>query len=88
MTLACYMEEVTQTTLEKMLQWVHMESSGRLIFDDRPFVYYDVCPTKKPDGKIYPTSNSFARNGERLYSGTINLYFTAHDPYGKMLYNA
>lgn len=70
------------------MQWLHREKSGRLILDDRPFVYYDVKPTKKPEGKVYTASSPSISSDEPLFSGTINIYFSAHDPFGKMLYKS
>ena len=76
-------------TFEKMLQWIHRDVRGRLIFDNRPFVYYDVFPWKKPEGKIYPTGNTNESSVDTtLWSGTMTLFFKAYEPFGKMLYKA
>lgn len=83
--LECYVESISTETFERILQWIHRDTKGRLIFDDRPYVYYDVVPWKKPQGKIYPTGNDNQLGMEStLFSGTITFYFKAYDPFGKM----
>lgn len=87
--LECYIDGITTEVFEQMLQWIHRDAKGRLIFDDRPFVYYDVCPWKKPEGKIYPMGNSNEGSVDStLWGGTLTLFFKAYDPFGKMLYKS
>lgn len=77
-TLECYFEEIDRTTYERMCQWIHPGQQGKLIFDERPFVYYDAIVAKVPTYKIYMTGDRF--------SGTISLFFKAEDPRGRMTY--
>ena len=78
--LNCLFEDVTEEVLERILQWVDRESYGKLIFDERPYIYYLVRPSKPPSGKRYVThSDCF---GNDVSSGTIQLTFTAYDPFG------
>lgn len=51
--LECYFEEVDIETYEQMLLWLHREKEGKLIFDDRPYVYYEARPAKVVEGKVY-----------------------------------
>lgn len=71
---------------ERMLQWLHRDREGKLVFDDRPFVYYTVRLAKVVEGKIYTTGHEHKWGSETLYSGTITITFNAYDPFGKMTY--
>ena len=57
-----------------MRKWLHRDTKGLLIFDDMPFVAWNVRPTKIVPGKKY---NDCGR-----YSGTFTLTLTAYDPFG------
>lgn len=72
--LKCYFEEITVAEREKIRRWLGRNTSGRLIFDDRPFIYYNVRPTNVVSGEIY--------NDTGKYSGTFTVTFSAHDPFG------
>lgn len=74
-TVACYFEEITIATREQIRQWLRRDSSGQLIFDERPFVYYNVRPANVVPGKIYP-------DGDGTYSGVFTITFEAADPFG------
>lgn len=83
-TLKMYFEDITAETRERIRAWLDRKTSGRLIFDDRPFVYYNVRPTKTEPGKLYTTrhgGSSFDR-----YSGTFTLTFTAYEAFGFLKY--
>lgn len=69
-----------------MIQWLHRDKVGKLVFDDRPFVYYDARVAKTIEGKTYTTGHEHKYGDERLYSGTITITFKADDPFGKMTY--
>ncbi len=82
-SLDCYYEDATVAQTEEILQWVDRNSRGKLVFDDRPYVYYLVRPSKAPTGKRFVGHYSCVNNGEEMvYSGTITLEFTAYDPFG------
>lgn len=85
-SLSCYFEDVTREQKEKINQWLDRNTSGELVFDERPFVAYKVRPTKKLNGKIY-TQRYDDIPGDR-FSGTFTLTFTAYDPFGYMKYNS
>lgn len=80
--LDCYYEEITRAEREAIRRWLDKDTYGRLVFDERPFCYYDVRPTKVVTGKEYSGTNACHEN--RLYSGTFTVTFTAYKPYGKM----
>lgn len=73
-TVACYFEEITIATREQIRQWLRRDSSGQLVFDERPFVYYNVSPANVVPGKIY--------NDCGKYSGVFTITFEAVDPFG------
>ena len=84
--LECFFEDITAETKERMMQWQDRKTDGRLIFDERPYIYYNVRPSKKPTGKMYTTHHDgFLPD---TYSGTQTITFKAYDPYGYMLYSA
>ena len=74
-TIKCFFEEIDVSTRQKIKQWVKMGTSGQLIFDDMPFVYWNVHP-----GKI-PVGNWYLDNAES-HSGTVTITFNAYDPFG------
>ena len=84
--LDCYYEEITRAEREAIRRWLDKDEYGRLVFDNRPFCYYDVRPTKVVTGKEYAGTN--ACHADRLYSGTFTVTFTAYRPYGKMMLTA
>lgn len=84
--LDCYVEKVSTEDLEKMYQWLHRDYEGKLVFDNRPFVYYEVRPSKPPKGNLYPTTEYCNSTGVTLWSGTLTLYFKGYEPHGKMSY--
>lgn len=73
--LKCFFEEIDIATREKIRRWLGRKTSGRLIFDERPFVYYNVQPADVIPGKIYLDTNE-------SYSGTFTIKFLAEDPFG------
>lgn len=73
-TLKCYFEEITIKTREDIRHWLHRDTYGQLIFDNMPFVYWNVRPTSLVSGQIY--------NDTGKYSGTFTIQFTAYEPFG------
>ena len=72
--LKCYFEEIDIATREKIRRWLGRNTSGRLVFDDKPFVWWDVRPGAIVSGELY--------NDHDLYSGTFEIPFVAHKPFG------
>ena len=77
-TIKCYFEEIDIATRQAIKQWVGRETSGRLIFDDMPFVYWNVRPGKIPVGNWYMDNND-------THSGTVTITLKAYEPFGHML---
>ena len=74
MDLKCYFEEITIAQREKIRKWLGRNTSGILILDDLPFVYFNVRPGAIVTGEIY--------NDNGKYSGTFTIPFVAHKPFG------
>ena len=74
-TLDCYFEEITIKQREQIRKWLGRNTSGNLIFDDMPFVYYKVSPDKIVPGKLYNDTGG-------TYSGTFTITFVAENPFG------
>lgn len=79
-SLPCWVEDISIKQWERIKRWLDRETEGRLIFDDAPFLYYNVRPTKAITYKIYPTANG-------RINGTFTAIFTAYDPCGYLLYD-
>ncbi len=73
-TLKCFYEEITKKQREDIRQWLHRNTYGQLIFDDMPFVYWNVRPVKMIEGQEYLDSGR--------YSGTFVITFKAYNPFG------
>jgi len=71
----CYFEEISTATREKIRKWLGRTTSGDLVIDDKPFVYYKVRPDGVVPGKLYNDMND-------TYSGTFSVTFIATDPFG------
>lgn len=74
-TIKCFFEEIDLATRQRIKQWVKRGTRGILVFDDMPFVYWNVVP-----GKI-PVGNWYIDTGE-THSGTVTFTFTAYEPFG------
>lgn len=83
--LDCYYEDIKIKTKQQMMAWLDRKTSGNLQFEDMPFKYYKVRPTKRVDGKEYYHHDS---SGNMVVSGTMTITFTAYVPYGFMKYDA
>lgn len=81
--LDCYYEDITIAEKERILRWLDCRTNGELIFDDRPYAMYRVCPTKKIEFKDYLQSDG----EEKLYSGTFTITFTAYDPFADLIWD-
>lgn len=74
-TIKCYFEEISIATRQAIKNWLRRDSRGELMFDDKPFVYWNVHP-----GKI-PVGNWYIDNNEK-HSGTVTIVFNAYEPFG------
>lgn len=79
-----FFEDITIQKREQIRQWLDQKTSGELIFDDRPFVYYNVRPTKTVTGKLYISRHDGVSTD--TYSGTFTVTFTAYEPFGYQKY--
>lgn len=73
-TLKCFFETIDVAKRQAIKAWVKYNTSGKLIFDDMPFVYWNVRPGKIPVGNWYVDGES--------YSGTVEITFEAYEPFG------
>ena len=83
-TLKCFYEDATIQQREALRRWLDRNTSGQLIFDRRPFVHYDVRPTKVVQGKRW--TSLAPGSDEELYNGTLTITFSAYQPYGILNY--
>ena len=81
-SLNCFFEDVTMATLYDIGTWLSKDAVGKLIFDDRPAVYYIVRPTSKFEPSIYGRRQDWMN--QLTYSGTFTATFTAFSPFGYM----
>ena len=72
--IECYFEEITIAQREQIRKWLGRDTSGALVFDERPFVYYNVRPGNIVPGQLYCDNDK--------YSGTMTITFMAIDPFG------
>ena len=77
-TIQCYFEEIDIATRQRIKQWVKNGTYGTLIFDDKPFVYWNVRPGGIPVGKWY-------LDGNESHSGTVTITFIAYEPFGYLI---
>lgn len=84
--LTCFFEQLTEAEIERIYQWVEYDSSGDLIFDNKPWVKYFVRPTKIATGQIYPAQQAW--DGQTVYGGQIEITLTAYNAWGEMTYNS
>lgn len=86
LSFTCWFENITMRDRERIRWWLSRDTSGYLIFDDRPFVKYKVRPAGITNGQIYGTQGY--GESTRLYSGTFTVSFTAYDPFGYLIYTS
>lgn len=60
-SLRCVAEDITQAQEEAIWLLFAPGEQGRLVFDDRPLVYYDATVTKKPTVQTYVSSTISGR---------------------------
>ena len=77
-TLKCYFEEIDVARRQAIKEWLRRDSGGALIFDDMPFVYWEVVPAAIPAGNWYLDNNE-------QHSGTVTITFNAYKPFGFLL---
>ena len=65
--------------LESIYRWLYRGTRGRLVFDHKPYCYYDVVASKRIVITLYDHMD-----GNRLYSGTFTATFTCYEPFGHM----
>lgn len=82
--LRCYYENLTQKDKEDIMRWYNRNTKGRLIFDERNWVYYDVIPNARVDFEDYRGETC---NGVR-YKGRMTIHLKAYCPFGKLLPDA
>lgn len=78
--MPCYYEDIDKKTMEQIVRWLDRRTSGRLVFDERPDVYYAVVPSAKIEFEDY----SYTKYGKTLHAGEFTIHFTAYDPFGKL----
>lgn len=79
--LRCYYEDLSDQTIEDILSWFGRHTKGRLIFDDREDVYYDVIP----NGRVTFEDYKIERCNGLLHQGIMTIFLKAYSPFGKML---
>ena len=67
--------------MENIYRWLYRGTRGRLIFDHKPYCYYDVAVSKRIVITLYDYSDE---SGGKLYSGTFTASFTCYEPFGMM----
>lgn len=80
-TIECFFEEIDVQTRQRIKQWLKYNTSGRLIFDDKPFIYWKVFPAKVPVGNWY-------LDNYETHSGTVTITFNAYEPFGYLVRNS
>ena len=79
-SLDCYFDGITLEMREGLMRWLDRNTKGTLVYDEKPYVYYDVHPAKRIEIKEY----TYRENGALLYSGTFTVTFRCYDPFGKL----
>ena len=82
--LDCFYEDLSIEQVENIIRWISREQKGRLVFDDRPWVYYDVYVSAKPTGTIW--EHDWFDRVNYMSSGQMTLHFKAYSPFGCMAY--
>lgn len=82
MKLPCFYEEITKSEREKIIRWLDHKQQGKLIFDDRPYCYYDAVVGAEMELQEFPVRTIY---GTR-YCGIFTITFVVHDPSGKLFY--
>ena len=83
--LRCYYENLTQQQKYDILHWFGRNTKGKLILDDRNYVYYDVIPYDAVRVEDYRHT---ACDGSLRYQGYMTFYLKAYCPFGKLMANS
>ena len=70
--------------MERIYRWLYRGTRGRLVFDHKPYCWYDVVASKRIVITLYDHTDE---NGNKLYSGTFTTTFTCYEPFGKLFQN-
>ena len=81
--LDCGYENLTREQLDAIYVWLHRDTSGTLVFGDRPWCHYNVRPTKRITGERYRGVMD-AADGKLKYAGKLTITFTAYEPFALM----
>jgi len=81
-SLDCYFEDASIERLEAIERWLNRFAEGKLIFDDRPYVYYMARPSAPSKGKTW--AHEYYQAIGLTGSGTCTLSFKAYMPYGML----
>lgn len=68
--------------LESIYRWLYRGTRGKLVFDHKPYCWYDAVASKRIVITLYDHKNG---NGNKLYAGTFTATFTSYEPFGRML---
>ena len=79
-TLNCWFDQITTKQREQIRKWLKRDTSGNLVLDELPFVYWKVVPGEPVTGEIYNDHKDLTM--EDVYSGTFKITFIACDPFG------
>lgn len=79
--LYCYFEDISTSEYERIIRHFHRGREGKLIFDDRPDVFYMVRVADIIKGDSYTHHDM---TGANVHSATFTLKFKAYDPFGHM----
>lgn len=67
---------------EQIMMWMSPGVTGKLIFEDRPNVYYEATVSQVPKVSIYPTRDE---DGNFAESAVLTFYFICYNPYGMLI---
>ena len=80
--LPCYFEDVSIERLEAIHRWMHRLAYGKLVFENRPEVYYMVRPSEKNEGEVW--WHDIGKTVRTMGSGRITLHFKAYEVFGRL----
>lgn len=69
---------VTELQLRQIKAWLNPKITGKLLFDEEPYKYYNVKLGGNPNFEFVPFDNP---SGGTLYKGEIKITMVARDPY-------
>lgn len=70
-------DSITEIGLRKIRQWLGINKTGELIFDEEPYKVYNVKVTSEPNLSYI----CFREKGKRVYKGEGTISFTAFYPF-------